>query len=188
MNATLPFDRVFEDHDGSDEDFPSFLLVNHGQAQLADERPLAWAYAQAALRSVAFALENTDTPEAAYPALFLARHALELYLKGLVPDWDDHRGKANRHRIDYLVEIVHARLAARYHAAQLATLSDFLKHFEAIDPKAMSFRFSDGAAATFGGKIAGDPEIWVDFVAFRDALSLTFEALDRVWLDLRYRA
>lgn len=181
MISALPFARVFSEQNDGNEHFPGFLLVNHGRSELADPRLLAWSYAQIALKSVEFGLENLDTPEAAFPALYLARHALELYLKGLVPDWERRRSGKNRHHIDYLVDILHARLVTDYHHDEISELTRFLRQFAMLDPKSMAFRFTDGAIVSFGDAPLQDPEIWVDFVAMKEALSLTFDALDRVW-------
>lgn len=178
----LPFDRVFADHNGAEESFAGFLLVNHGKQALADERMLAWAYAQTTLQSIDFALDNLDTPEAAYPALFMARHTLELFLKGLVPDWEEKRKKGvNRHSIDYLVEILTADLRGNYDDLEVAALSKFLTQISMIDPKSMAFRFQDGAIESFKDAPLDDPEIWVNFRTLKESLSMVFDGLDRIW-------
>lgn len=181
MTKDLPFHRVFSDHDNAEGTFPGFLLVNHGRTESAAPEDLAWSYAQNTLRSIEFGLENAETPEAAFPALYSARHTLELYLKGLVPDWENLRGGKNRHHIDYLVDILHERLEEDYDEVEVGALSGFLKQFAMLDPKGMAFRYRDGAVVSFGKAPLDDPEIWVDFVALREALTLTFEALDKVW-------
>lgn len=182
MSERLPFGRVFQDHDGSEEGFPGFLLVNHGRTETAEAKDLAWAYAQMTLRSIEFGLENLETPEAAFPALYMARHTLELYLKGLVPDWESRRMKGNtRHHIDYLIEILHDRLVRRYDEAEIKSLTEFLRQFAMLDPKSMAFRYRNGAVVSFGNAPLDDPEIWVDSIALRESLTLIFEALDKVW-------
>lgn len=182
MKASLPFSRVFKDQNESNEVFPGILLVNHGRQETADQKGLASAYAQATFRNIDFALENLDHPEAAYPALFLARHTLELYLKGLVPDWNAERSKEKTaHHIDYLVDILHDRLLRDYDEAEVHSLTEFLKQFSMLDPKSMAFRYADGAVRSFGSEPLDDPEIWVDFQALRESLGLIFEALDTIW-------
>lgn len=189
MSEELPFGRVFQDHDGSEEHFPGFLLVDHGRTETADGKDLAWAYAQTTLRSIEFGLENRETPEAGFPAFYMARHTLELYLKGLVPDWDSRRTKGkSRHHIDYLVELLHDRLVQRYDEAEITSLTNFLRQFAMLDPKSMAFRYRDGAVVSFGDAPLDDPEIWVDFVALRESLSLIFDALDKVWCLKREEA
>jgi|GEM_PF-3910422 len=183
MSERLPFDRVFLDHDGSDDRFPGFLLVNHGRTETADPRALAACYEQVTLRSIEFGLENLDNPEAAFPALYLARHTLELYLKGLIPDWETRREKSKtRHHIDYLVDILRARLLQKYDEAEVSALAKFLRQFSMLDPKSMAFRYRDGAVVSFGNAPLDDPEIWVDFVALRESLTKIFDALDNIWL------
>ena len=74
----LPLDRVFADQVGADESFPGFLLVDHGKHQLADQKTLAWAYAQTCLKAIDVGLDDLQTPEAAYPALaFVPEYAKE---------------------------------------------------------------------------------------------------------------
>ncbi len=189
MSERLPFGRVFQDHDGSDDLFPGFLLANHGRTETADPRALAACYGQATLRSIEFGLENIEESEAAFPALYLARHTLELYLKGLVPDWNTRRDKkASRpHHIDYLIEILRDRLLLEYDEAEVSALADFLHQFSMLSPSSTEFRYSDGAVVSFGDAPLDDPEIWVDFVALRDSLTKIFEALDNVWLQQKRR-
>jgi hypothetical protein len=184
MSDELPFGRVFQDHDGSEEQFPGFLLANHGRTETADPRALAACYSQMTLRSIDFGLENLDDPEAAFPALYMARHTLELYLKGLVPDWETRRDKkaSTRHHIDYLVDVLRVRWDQEYaNTDHTAALTTFLHQFAMLDPKSMAFRYRDGAKVSFGNAPLNDPEIWVDFVALRESLTMIFEALDRVW-------
>ena len=184
MSESLPFGRVFQDRNGSQEKFPGFLLVNFGREDTADERALAANYGLMTLNAVDFALERLDEPEAGYPALYLGRHTLELYLKGLVPDWEERREKGKtRHHIDYLIDILRNRLAKRYDVEEILALSEFLHQIALLDPKSMAFRFRDGAKASFGETPIEDPEIWVDFVALSGSLRLIFEALNDLWID-----
>ena len=182
MSRSLPFSRVFKEQSGSEETFPGFLLVNHGRQETADQKGLAWAYAQATLRNIDFGLDGLDHPEAAYPALFLARHTLELYLKGLVPDWNAERSKEKTaHHIDYLIDILHERLLTEYDATEVHSLAEFLRQVSMLDPKSMAFRYADGAVRSFGAEPLDDPEIWVDFQALRESLGMIFDALDTIW-------
>jgi hypothetical protein len=184
MSDELPFGRVFLDHDGSEERFLGFLLVDHGRTETADTRALAACYGQMTLRSIDFGLENLDDPEAAFPALYMARHTLELYLKGLVPDWETRRDKkaSTRHHIDYLVDILRVRWDQEYaNTDHTAALTRFLHQFAMLDPRSMAFRYRDGAKVSFGNAPLNDPEIWVDFAALRESLAMIFEALDRIW-------
>lgn len=182
MSERLPFDRVFQDHDGSEGQFQGFLLVNHGRTETADPRALAACYAQVTLRSIEFGLENLDDPEAAFPALYMGRHTLELYLKGLVPDCETQRERhKTRHHIDYLIDILRARLLQKYDETEVSALAGFLQQFSMLDPKSMSFRFRDGAVVSFGNAPLDDTEIWVDFHALQESLCIIFEALDKLW-------
>ncbi|NIY95455.1 MAG: hypothetical protein HWE39_19735 [Oceanospirillaceae bacterium] len=181
--SELPFGTVFSEQKGSAEPFPGFLLVDHGRTETADPRALAACYGQMTLRSVEFGLDHLNEPEAAFPALYLARHTFELYLKGLVPDWNERRDKkkSSPHHIDYLVDILRERLLPNYDEREVTALSDFLHQFAMLSPKSMEFRYRDGAVVSFGDAPLDDPEIWVDFIALRESLIKIFEALDNVW-------
>ncbi len=183
MTEQLPFGRVFSESQDDAEAFPGFLLVNHGHSQTANARALAKAYSDATLAALDYGLENKTAPEAAYPGLFLARHTLELYLKGLIPSWDTLRGRQNRHSIDYLVTLLRHQLVESYDKQEITQWCDFLEQISIVDPKSMAFRYRDGAVVSFGKEPLGDPEIWIDFAAMKEALEMTFDAMDRLWLQ-----
>jgi hypothetical protein len=196
------FDQVFSEPDANPETFPGFLLMYHGQqppppapglpaTKLVDQRALAAAYGEATFAAIDLALEKTAlphrgaVPEAVYPALFLARHTLELYLKGLIPDWGRLKGKQNAHQIDYLAEHLIRRIDGRYHAEHVEILSRFLNRIHAIDPRSAAFRFPDGAERDFSTAEISPPEVefWINFQALRDSLKQVFEALDKIWAE-----
>lgn len=196
------FDQVFSEPEDNPETFPGFLLMYHGQkppspapwfpeTRLVDQRALAAAYGEATFAAIDLALDNTALPhrdampEAAYPALFLARHTLELYLKGLIPVWRELKGKQNAHQIDYLAEHLVRRIDGRYHADHVEILSRFLNRIHAIDPRSAAFRFPDGAEWDFSKAKISPPEFefWVNFQALRDSLRQVFEALDKIWAE-----
>jgi hypothetical protein len=203
VTATPVFDQVFSEPEDNLENFPGFLLMLHGRKQLppapgfpkterVDQRALAAAYGEATFAAINLALDNTAmphrdaVPEAAYPALFLARHTLELYLKGLIPDWGNLKGKKqNAHQIDYLAEHLSRRIDGRYHADHVEILSRFLHRVHAIDPLSAAFRFHDGAERDFSAADLAPPgvEFWINFQALRDSLKQVFEALNKIWAE-----
>lgn len=202
MTGAPVFDQVFSEPEDNPETFPGFLLMYHGHKPLppapgfpetiiVDQRGLAAAYGEATFAAIDLALENTAlphrdaVPEAAYPALFLARHTLELYLKGLIPDWGTLKGKQNAHQIDYLADHLARRINGRYHADHVDILSRFLNRIHAIDPRSAAFRFPDGAERDFSAADISPPEVefWINFQALRDSLKQVFEALDKIWAE-----
>lgn len=163
--------------------FPGLLLVQHGRRGVDDPAALAWAYGEAAQRAIRFALENLDMPEAAFPALFLVRHTVELHLKRLIPDWASLRERQKGgHAIDRLIEVLRDRLGDRFDAAQIEEMAAFLLRFHDLDPKAMAFRFTDGATATWTrpDQDLPDPEVWIDLRALAASAEILFEALGRL--------
>jgi hypothetical protein len=192
MTTPSPFDQIFAEPVGDTETFPGFLLVNHGKDDLSDKRSLAWAYSEVTFRAIDFALAHTALPhqdattEAAFPALFLARHTLELYLKGLVPDWNKLRGPAgNAHQLKSLAKHLSERIQGRYDAAHIEILTNFLQHIHDLDPKSTSFRYTDGAQGSFKepNSFSGGSEFWIDFQALQVSLRHVFGALDRIWAE-----
>lgn len=201
MTEVLVFERTFTEPDDNPETFPGFLLMYHGQeppppapgfpeTKLVNQRTLAAAYGEATFAAIDLALNNTAMPhrdavtETAYPALFLARHTLELYLKGLIPAWGALKGKGRHaHQIDYLAEHLIQHIDGQYHADHVKILSRFLHQIHAIDPRSAAFRFPDGAERDFSAAKTAPPgvEFWINFQALRDSLKQVFEALDKIW-------
>lgn len=203
MTGAPVFDQMFSEPADDPKTLPGFLLMYHGQqppspgpglpaATLIDQRALAAAYGAATFGAIDLALENTAlphrdaVPEAAYPALFLARHTLELYLEGLIPDWGTLKGKQNAHQIDYLADHLARRIDRRYHADHVEILSRFLNRIHAIDPRSAAFRFPDGAERDFSVAAISPPEVefWINFLALRDSVKQVFEALDKIWAEV----
>ncbi|WP_172332685.1 hypothetical protein [Mangrovicoccus sp. HB161399] len=112
----------------------------------------------------------------------MPRHTLELYLKGLSPGWDTLRGKLNRHSIDYLVTSLRRQLAKSYDKQEIILWCDFLEQISIVDPKSLAFRYRDGAMVSFEIEPLADPEIWINFAAMKEALEMTFDAMDRLRL------
>lgn len=186
-NTLLP--AVFMDPpDGLDETWThGFLLIGHGDWQPLSDGDLASVYREATLQLIDAALDRGDLWRSSFPALFMCRHTLELYLKSIVPDWrklaDQKKGKKNAHDIGIISLTLRNLLKSRYPVDQVEALCRFIEEFDRLDPKAMAFRFADGARASFSHS---DPhrsppvEIWVDFRNLRTSIVAVFDALERL--------
>lgn len=160
------------------------LLVGLGEYQCMGLIEAARAYRGAALALVERALSGGVEWAEAHPALFLCRHTLELYLKAVLPDWEAHRANGNKHDIVSLAARLAEVLNDQYRMDEIERLCAFIDEFGKIDPKAMVFRFPDGAQQTFKRGIPKpDYEIWIDFRHLLETMVLIFDALERVWLN-----
>lgn len=165
-----------------------FLLIGHGDWQPLSDGELADVYRDATLQLIDAALDSGELWRSSFPALFMCRHTLELYLKSVIPDWRKLAGrdkgkKLNGHDIGIIAATLRDLLQSRYPTDQVEALCSFIEEFDRLDPKAMAFRFTDGARASFG---ASEPhqtppvEIWVDFRNLRTSIVAVFDALERL--------
>ena len=163
------------------------LLAGLGEYQTMGWIESARAYRDAALALVERALSRGVEWDEAHPALFLCRHTLELYLKAVLPDWKDHLPKKdqNKHAVAPLAARLAEVLEGRYRTEEIERLCAFIDEFGKIDPKAMVFRFPDGATETFKKATDSTPpfELWVDFRQLSETMVLIYDALERVWLN-----
>jgi hypothetical protein len=175
--------------DGLDESWThGFLLVGHGDWQPLSDGDLAEVYREATLRLIDAAIDSGELWRSSFPALYMCRHTLELYLKSIVPDWRNlskpsKGAKPNGHDIGILAATLRDLLNSRYPADQVEALCSFLEDFDRLDPKAMAFRFADGARNSFEkSKHHQTPpvEIWVDFRNLRTTIVAVFDALEKL--------
>lgn len=145
----------------------------------------ARVYGDTAKHLIARAIKNGVPWDEAHPALFMCRHVLELYLKALLPDWKERKKKyaqAHSHSIGYLASELREILSSRYNKQDIEELCQFLDTFDSIDPKAMVFRFPDGAIGSYGQDNKPDYELWVDFRNLRDSFDAVTHVLDHLCL------
>lgn len=182
MKPHLPL--VFQEPpDGLDSDWThGVLLVGLERFPTMDWFEAARAYSSVARHLVDRALEHGVAWDDAHPALFMCRHALELYLKTAIPDWNAGRA-ANGHDLSGLTARLRRDLQGRYRSEDVEALCTFLRAFAEIDPKAMVFRFPDGGLRSFGKSAHPSHEIWVDFRALKASIGAVFDALDRLCLE-----
>lgn len=137
---------------------------------------VARAFAEAADRLMEAAAAQQESWEAAYPILFCYRHALELYLKSLLPD------RAQGHRLNDLVQSLKPYLESRYPVDQVVWLTERIAEFDRIDPKSTVFRYPDGPATSYKNGEEPSPETWVDFRRLQRVTKRIFKALE--WVRL----
>jgi len=102
--------------------------------------------------------------------LFCYRHALEVFLKALVPEAKKQHGLGN------LWDALHPYLRRRYRADHVSWLRDRIMEFHQVDPRSTAFRYYDVEPQ-------GLAELWVDFHHLKYKVDLLFKALERVRLD-----
>lgn len=172
MTQLIDLDRpIFEDPPnglGEQEFHFGLLVVGMGGMEGIE---VAWAFLAAGERLLDAAAAKRESWEAAYPILFCYRHALEVYLKALIP------GAKKQHGLDNLWNELYPSLDGHFRADHLAWLRDRIMEFHEIDPRATAFRYHDVEPQ-------GPCELWVDFYHLKHKVDLMFKALDRVRLHL----
>lgn len=143
-----------------------------------NEIEVARAFAEAAERLLVTAAEQRESWEAAYPILFCYRHALELYLKALIP-----KGR-HGHRLSDLAQSLKPHIEGRYPADQVAWLLDRISEFDRLDPKSTVFRYPDGPLSSYKAGAQPDPELWVDFRRLQQSATKMFHGFERIRLHL----
>lgn len=168
-----------EPPDGLDSDWRhGALLVGLGQRAQMEPIELAQSFHDAAKHLLDRALRDGLGWEAVHPIVYQYRHALELYLKAILPP--DKRN----HDIGRLRQRLKDLLQGRYRSDHIARLLGYIEEFERIDPSSTVFRYAEPAAAVYARHQAPSPpcEIWVDFRHLEQTMDAVFWALHHVWL------
>src|SRR6185369_2751270 len=170
---TEPFDlnrSIFEDcpDDLGEQDFHFGLLVVGMGSMEGVEVARAFAVAGDCLLDTA--LKMRETWEAAYPILFCYRHALELYLKAVIPE-----DTKKTHGLSDLWAALRPHLERRYRPEHVTWLRDRIMEFHNIDPRATAFRYHDS-------RPQGDPELWCDLDNLKRMVEVMFRALEHIRL------
>jgi len=141
-----------------------------------NEFEVARAFADAADRLLATAAERRESWEAAYPILFCYRHALELYLKALMPN------ERHGHRLGDLAKSLKLHIESQYPADQVSWLLDRIVEFDRLDPKSTVFRYPDGVHSSYKAGAEPDLETWVDFKRLQRSAQKMFQGFERIRL------
>lgn len=138
---------------------------------------VARAFAEAGDRLIEAAAARRESWEAAYPILFCYRHAVEMYLKALLPEG------TQGHRLSDLVRLLMPYLQSHHPADEVAWLANRVAEFDRLDPKSTVFRYPDGPATSYRPGELPDPELWVDFRRMQRAIGKLFRSLE--WVRLQ---
>ena len=165
---------LFQDPpDGIEEDWSGFLIG--GMAQ-TDELSLIRSYKMAADAVVAKALRSSDLSyELAYPALYLYRHVIELYLKLIV------QPKKPTHGIMKLARQFKALVRSKLKLKIPDWAMESFREFADIDPDSQSFRYTkqrDGSPIWIPG------ECWVSFVHLRKKMDVLVQGFEKAYFSL----
>jgi hypothetical protein len=169
-NAALAKPIFRDPPDGIEDDCSGFLIG--GMAQ-TDELALARAFKQAADAAVSKALRMSDLSyELAYPALFLYRHTIELYLKLVV------RPAKPNHSIGDLARQFQAVVRSRLKQELPGWVMDRLAEFDQIDPDGQRLRYDKDKK---GEKIWLPGEYWVRFRHLRRIVTALVDGIERMY-------
>jgi HEPN domain-containing protein len=139
---------------------------------------VARTFAEAANRLLESAKMQRESWEAAYPILFCYRHALELYLKALLPN------AKHGHQLGELAQTLKTHLDRRYPENQVTWMLSRIAEFDRLDPKSTVFRYHDGSATSYKSGEHPNPELWVDFKRLQKSTAKLFHALEMIYLHL----
>jgi len=155
------------------EDYTGFVIG--GMAQ-TDELSLAQSYKMAADAVVAKALRSSDlSHEFAFPALYLYRHVIELYLKLIVQPKKLTHGimpLANKFR-----EIVQSEIKLKLPD----WVMDRLQEFDEIDPGSMSFRYTKDKKGEHNW-LPG--EYWVSYRHLRKMMDVLAQGFEKAYFAI----
>jgi len=157
-------------------------FVVGGMAHHTSAWELAQAYKLAADVVIDHAREQrrVEAYEIAYPALYLYRQCIELYLKAIVPTKDrpDHDLVK---LITRFAGVVSSQLAERVPESFL----EHLLEFAARDPNGTAFRFADERASAH---VLRQDEGWVELASLREVVDRLAHGFENVLRELNRRA
>jgi len=154
----------------NEEDWSSFVLG--GMAQV-DEISLVRAYKNAADAIVEKALASSDLSyEYAYPALYLYRHVIELYLKMIV------RPKKLTHGILDLAVEFEKLVRSEMKLVVPKWAMDHLRSFAEMDPSSQTFRYAEDKK---GNRIMVEGEFVVSYGHMRKIMDVLTEGFEKAY-------
>lgn len=157
-----------------DEDWYHGFLI--GGMCAYGEVDVARSYRRAGDAVIAAALKDADlSHEWVYPAFFLYRHALELYLKLVVRPAD--RNHSLPELISSFETIVREQLGMQIPSWVPARLKEITE----IDPRSTSFRYHDVLEEN---DLAQRGEWWVEFDHLSALMNALFEGLERAHFQI----
>lgn len=153
-----------------------FLL---GGMAAYDEFQVAKSYRQAGDAVIDAALKDADLSyEWVYPAFFLYRHALELYLKLIV------RPTKPTHSLSKLVKSFKNIVRRELRLDIPSWALDRLKEIAEIDPESTSFRYFEVLPTN---KMACRGEWWVEFGHLKQLMNCLFDGIERAhWMRQKH--
>lgn len=178
-----PFESIFLETSSFVGAPDGYVSVPLGLQDEVSAKQLAWAYGQASLTAIRNANKDAEVPQLAFPALFLARHAVELYLKGLLifpalkPNGD--RPKYG-HKLMPIWRELQASLLHDHKPEVIARINIVVEALDRLDPASMAFRYKDGGPkeGLIGLDDKDGTQVCVNFARLQNALSWMFDCFD----------
>lgn len=162
--------------DDLDGDSCGALLVGLGTMQTIEKIEVARSFREAADLLLKEAARWNEGWKSARPVLFCFRHALELYLKAIVP----HQ---RNHDLSHLRDHLESLITPRYPAEQVQVLLDRIIEFHQIDPASTTFRYAESSDYAYQKRDLPIPpiELWVNFPHLQFVMGQIFDALEIIW-------
>lgn len=190
-----PFNSIFIETDIIIGPPDGYVSIPFGLQDEVGTRHLAWGYGQTCLAAILRAQKDPDLPQLAFPALFLARHTIELYLKGLVPDWRNlsdngtTKARTSSHNLHLMAQALRTKLQREHKERDILRISTILEAIHRLDPGSMAFRYKDGGPkdGLLGYDDKVDTQVCVNLAKLQEALSWLFDFFDMQWARQDYR-
>lgn len=159
-----------EPPDGLDENWNLGALVG-GMASPMNNFDMARFFRVCAENLMSLVPRELEAYEIIYPALFLYRHTIELYLKAIVPKFKfNHDLNALKENLANLVE-------KGFDMKLPGKAKRIIQEFHDYDPKSTKFRYGDGF-------IAG--EFWVEISKLKCDLEWLFNGFENIYKGMRH--
>lgn len=156
--------------DDIDETWRHGFIIG-GMAYQTDALDIARAYVNAGDVLTEHPEDKGEPWEVAYPALFLYRHAIELYLKAIV------KPQERNHDLTALIGEFVNHVGRQQSQIVPAWVRDNLMQLATLDPRATAFRYVDSKA---NQPIIDSDEKWVSFTQLRQVVGLLVAIFERV--------
>ncbi len=137
-----------------------------------DNFALADSYKLAGDTLVKAALSDVEVHELLYPILYNYRHAIELYLKGILSP------KNKNHDLQVLLQQLRDYLNREHATVIPAWFNNVVLEFVDFDPESTTFRFSE--AGVFSRRTGDSGEFWIDLVHMKKVMGWIAESFQRI--------
>lgn len=136
-----------------------------GMAGVSDILNLADSYKKAGDSLVNIGIQDEENKELIYPAIYNYRHATELYLKSVLPKYD------NTHRLQKLYEDFKTLLQNSFNTTPPNWFENIIIAFDEFDPSGTTFRY---------GVQKDNGELFIDLIHIKKLINWFSESIHNI--------